>query len=98
MDACDDTVGGILVQDGVDNGERVIQYVSHQLDSTRSVVPPKKKKLMRASTNFTTICGAKFTIPTDYKPYYAHYSKIRWLIPKFKEIGTTFHIEMGGIM
>ena len=71
-DTCDYTVDGILVQVGDDNVERVIQYVSHQLDPTQ-----KRWATIEKETYAIVYClqklrshlwGSKFTILTDHKP------------------------------
>ena len=71
-DACDYAVGGILVQEGEHGVERVIQYVSHQLDPTQKRWATIEKEAY-AVVYFLQklrayLRGARFTILTDHKP------------------------------
>ena len=71
-DACDYAVGGILVQEGEDGVERVIQYVSHQLDPTQerwATIEKEAYAIVYCLQKLRAyLWRARFTILTDHKP------------------------------
>ena len=71
-DVCYYAVVGILVQVGDDNVERVIQYVSHQLDTTHKRWATIEKEAYAIVYCLQKLIlywwGAQFTILTDHKP------------------------------
>ena len=71
-DACDYAVGGILVQEGEDGVERVIQYVSHQRDPTQkrwATIEKEAYAIVYCLQKLRAyLWGARFTILTDHKP------------------------------
>ena len=70
-DACGYAIGGVLVQE-TDMGERVIQYLSHQLNETQQRWPIIEKEayaIVYCVQKFRPyLLGSKFTIMTDHKP------------------------------
>ena len=70
-DASDFAVGGILTQD-FEEGERVIQYVSHQLTPNRLHYPVIEKECFAIIYCITKLkqylLGADVTVYTDHKP------------------------------
>ena len=71
-DACDYAVGGILVQEDDDNVERVIQYVSHQLNGSQLKWATIEKEAYAVVYCLTKLrpylYGSEFTVFTDYQP------------------------------
>ena len=70
-DACGYAIGGVLVQE-TNMGERVIQYISHQLNETQQRWPIIEKEayaIVYCVQKFRPyLLGSKFTIMTDHKP------------------------------
>ena len=71
-DACDYAVGGILVQEDDEGVERVIQYVSHQLNGSQLKWATIEKEAFGVVYCLTKLrpylWGADFTVFTDHKP------------------------------
>ena len=71
-DAFEYAVSGILVQEGDDKVERVIQYISHQLDPTQKRWATIEKEVHSIfyclQKLLPHLWGAKFTNTSDQKP------------------------------
>ena len=78
-DACNHSIGAILVQVDESGTERVIQYISHSLSSTQrrwATIEQEAYAVVYAITKLRPyLYGSKFTVYTDHKPLTSLFTK-----------------------